>query len=93
MSEGAITMPKLSNIEVAGLIGLSHVQVSRIRSGHRLPGIETMMAICKEFDWSMDEQSAARLQGLYAPKFEEALARYASDRKTETGPGERHPGP
>lgn len=84
-------MERLSNIEVGRLVDLSHVQVSRIRSGLRLPGVETMIRICQVFDWSMDDQASARTREKYGPEFEEALARYASRRVTATTPEERAP--
>lgn len=86
-------MKNMSNTAVAALIGLTHAQVSRIRSGDRLPSIETMMNIHKVFGWSMDEQATARLQNLYGPRFEEAIGRYASTRNTTEAPEERAPEP
>lgn len=86
-------MEKMSNMEVAGLIGLSHVQVSRIRSAKRQPGVETMMTIAEVFGWNMDEQAAARKSRTYASKFETALGRYAASRDTTAGSEERAPTP
>lgn len=88
-----MTTEKLSNIEVAELIGLSHVQVSRIRSGQRQAGYETMVMICKVFGWSMDGQATAREQGLYPTEFEKVLVGYALNQNTTVGPEERSPTP
>jgi len=63
-----------TNEEIAQKIGLSHSGVSRIRNGHRLPGIETMQKIQEVYGWSVQTQVDARSRGTYAAEFEIAVA-------------------
>lgn len=58
-----------TNEELAGLLGVSHATVSRIRSGDRLPSLQVMQKIREEFGWTLDEQTDARNAGNYAEHF------------------------
>lgn len=49
-----------TNREVGDRIGLSHSSVSRIRAGERIPSIDVMQVIAREYGWSLDDQAAAR---------------------------------
>ena len=77
---------RMTNTELANLLGLSHVQVSRLRSGARTPGVTTMGDIQDVLGWSATDQIRARRDGVYASEFEAAIERYASGRETEKGP-------
>jgi len=65
----------VTNVDVGAAIGLAHSTVSRIRSGERVPSIDIMMEIDKQYGWSIAEQAKARADGDYAPKFEEILVK------------------
>lgn len=84
---------RVSNTELADLLGLSHVQVSRLRSGNRYPGIPSMRQIEKVLGWSAGDQMKAHGTEKYAQEFEAAIERYASDRDNTAGPVERPPDP
>lgn len=86
MNEGAAMTERISNMEIGRMIGLSHVQVHRIRTGSRLPSTPTMGRIEVEIGWSAGDQVKAYNDGNYALQFERAIERYAQARETETGP-------
>jgi hypothetical protein len=79
---------RMTNTELAGLLGLSHVQIHRIRRGTRGVSIEAMVRIQHVLGWSITDQVAARTRGKYAAGFEEAVSRYAAARETDVGPAE-----
>lgn len=54
---------------------------SRLQSGDRTPGIDTMRKIAKVFEFSLDDQARARANGTYRKEFAAAIARY--ERKQE----------
>jgi transcriptional regulator with XRE-family HTH domain len=58
-----------TNEELAGLLGVSHATVSRIRSGDRLPSLQVMQKIRELYGWTLDEQWDARNAGTYADQF------------------------
>lgn len=64
-----------TNAEVGEKIGLTHSGVSRIRSGDRLPSLDTMAAIERAFGWSRAAQLQARDEGKYAQAFENVIRR------------------
>lgn len=88
MDEGTttVTTDRVTNVEIAELLGISHVQVYRLRVGDRLPSIETMQMIERELGWSFQEQGDARAANDYPARFEAAITRYASTRNTTAGP-------
>lgn len=51
----------LTNQQVGNLIGLTYSAVSRLRSGNRLPSINTMYAIEAVFSWPVTDQLATRV--------------------------------
>lgn len=75
-------MTKPTNEAIAQAIGLTHSGVSRIRSGQRLPLLGTMSRIAKSFDWPVEKQVRAKIDGKYVEEFEkhaeQALAQHAS---------------
>lgn len=83
----------MSNTELGPLLGLSHVQVSRIRGGSRYPGILTMKRFESVLGWNAADQLKVHGTPAYAEAFEVAISRYASSRKTEEGPGNESPTP
>lgn len=86
-------MDRVTNTELAGVLGLSHVQIHRIRAGSRKPSINSMVKIEEELAWTVTDQIRARRAGEYAAKFEEAIERYAVAKNTSAGPEERTPSP
>jgi transcriptional regulator with XRE-family HTH domain len=68
----------MTNQEVGELIGLSHSAVSRIRRGERNPSFDVMMKIDQKFDWPLEQQIVAKVEGYYATYFEGRLARSAA---------------
>ena len=62
-----------TNQEVADAITMTHSGVSRIRSGGRLPSIDTMRRIQDVYGWSVQDQIEARARGEYVEEFELAL--------------------
>lgn len=79
---------RMTDAAVGALIDLSYVQVNRIRNDARQPSVEAMVRIEKALDWPVADQVRARVAGDYASKFEDAITRYASGRKTAAGPEE-----
>lgn len=73
MNENTPSVVVPTNTEIASLIGLSHSGVSRIRSGQRLPSIDAMRRIEREFNWPLNAQVVAREKGTYADEFEVAI--------------------
>lgn len=56
-----------TNREVGDRIGLSHSSVSRIRAGERIPSIDVMQVIAREYGWSLDDQATARADQVKYP--------------------------
>lgn len=86
---------RATNDEVGRRIGLTHSAVSRIRSGQRLPGIQTMINIRNAFDWPLDEQVRLRDRpDAYAAELERRIKNavplqpIAPTPSAETGNGE-----
>lgn len=94
-TDTTMTTDRVTNIELGTLLGLSHVQVHRIRTGTRHPSVEAMSRIKDHLGWDIGSQVKARMSGggRYAREFEKAVERYAASRKTDEGPGERTPDP
>lgn len=86
MSEDAAVSERVTDKEIADLVGLSYVQVNRIRNGSRLPSVEAMIRFAHALRWGAADQMAARESNSYASAFEEAIQRYAAGRDTATGP-------
>lgn len=63
----------ITNVQVGDDIGLAHSTVSRIRSGDRLPSVDIMVEIERVYQWKVNWQIRARMNGNYAEKFEELL--------------------
>lgn len=55
-----------TNESVGELLGVTHVAVSRWRSGTRIPSLDNMEAIRRVYGWSLDQQFDARAKGEYA---------------------------
>lgn len=72
----------ISNRDIGRMIGLSHSGVSRIRTGNRLPSLETMRRIESAFDWALTEQAELHKRGRYdyARAFNDAISRYERGR-------------
>ena len=60
----------VTNEQVAKDIGVTHSMVSRIRSGDRHPGYDTMKQIERAYNWTVADQLKARDEGKYAQTFE-----------------------
>lgn len=69
-SQTATEQPRVTNGELGKWLGLTHVTVSRLRSGARGASPETMELFAKKLDWPTDEQVTARLNGTYHTEFE-----------------------
>lgn len=82
---------RMTNGELGTLLDLSHVTISRLRSGTRLPSVEAMVRIEEVLGWKVQDQVEARKDSDYAAKFEDAVTRYASSRNTAAGPEESAP--
>lgn len=50
----------MTNEEVGKRIGLTYSAVSRLRRGERLPSIEVMVAVSREFGWDVADQVKVR---------------------------------
>lgn len=74
MSEPTV-QTTLTNVEVGRRIGLHHTSVSRIRKGERVPSLEVMQVIAKQFGWTLDDQAQCKAQGRddYAAGFERQI--------------------
>lgn len=68
--KGRGRLPGMTNEAIAERIGISHSGVSRIRTGGRVPLRETMLAIEREFGWTLEQQSRAAAEGRYSAEFE-----------------------
>jgi transcriptional regulator with XRE-family HTH domain len=79
---------RVSNQEIADLVGLDMSTVSRLRSGFRLPNIDTMTRIEKALSWPLTEQAAVRETGAqkYATQFESHVERFWRDRDDSDEP-------
>lgn len=53
----------MTNRELGNLIGVTFSMASRLQSGDRTPGIETMQRIQDAFDWPIDDQAKLRKKG------------------------------
>lgn len=53
----------ISNVEFGAAVGCDHSMASRIRSGHRLPGLDLMTRISEEFGIPMSTLLKARQAG------------------------------
>lgn len=75
----------MTNAAVGELIGLSHSGVSRIRAGERLPSIDVMQAIAREFSWDLGVQAVQRAKGgkRYSAEFERHIARRAQSAEAD----------
>jgi transcriptional regulator with XRE-family HTH domain len=62
-----VTTP--SNEAIGQQLGVSHATVSRYKSGDRFPELDVMAKIAELYDWTMDEQYAARQNGTFADEF------------------------
>jgi hypothetical protein len=58
----------LTNQALGDALGVSHAQVSRYRSGHRVPTDLVMLKIWRLTDWSVEEQIRAKYEQLAAVK-------------------------
>jgi transcriptional regulator with XRE-family HTH domain len=64
-----------TNEAVGELLGVSHVAVSRWRSGTRIPSPDNMEALRRVYGWSLDDQFDARNTGKYATELCKILDR------------------
>jgi hypothetical protein len=71
---------RLTNEQIASLIGRTHSAVSRLRSGDRKPGVQTMFAVEAAFGWPAADQLQVRMLGdnAWAHKFEAVLDEYTT---------------
>jgi len=56
-----------TNRQVGDRIGLSHSSVSRIRAGERIPSVDVMVVIEREYGWTLADQVTARAQQMADP--------------------------
>jgi transcriptional regulator with XRE-family HTH domain len=66
-----------TNTSVAERLGVSHVQISRIRSGNRYPSQKLMLLIEAWLSWPLADQAAKRWDAdpqAYAREFDARLA-------------------
>ena len=70
----------LTNQELGDLIGCTHSMASRLRSGKRLPGLDTLERIQREFGIPWDTLIAARAKGQaeFGKVFRSAIAARAA---------------
>jgi ribosome-binding protein aMBF1 (putative translation factor) len=61
----------LRNAEIAKAIGTQPSMVYKIKSGKRFPSFKIMLNIEKRFGWSVNEQIAARREGVYHDDFDD----------------------
>lgn len=66
---------QVTSVSISKAIGLSEAMVSRIRSGKRIPSMETMGRIEDAYKWDLAEQIRAMRADRYAVEFEKALVR------------------
>jgi len=62
---------------VADELDLTVATVSRIRTGARLPSLETMQKITKLTGWTLDSQVSARDNRRYAMVFNDVLGKWS----------------
>lgn len=72
MSDTATTP---QNREVAAALGLSESGASRLRTGSRLPSLDTMQVIEDVYGWTVQNQSNARKNGQWTELFEKNVRR------------------
>lgn len=53
----------MTNVEFGAAVGCHHSMASRIRNGHRLPGVDLMTRISEQFDIPMSTMLKARKAG------------------------------
>lgn len=76
----------LNNTEIGRLIGVSFSMASRLRSGDRTPGIQTMRQIEQALpDFSLELQVQAREKGNYADQFNAAVDRWEKSQQALAG--------
>lgn len=78
----------LTNQALGDALGVSHAQVSRYRSGHRVPTDLVMLKIWRLTDWSVEEQIKAKYEQLTAVKAagkEQPDGPYASGLRSRLG--------
>lgn len=63
-----------SNDAVGRLLEVSHATVSRYKSGDRFPELDVLYRISTLFEWSIDDQYRARMNGTYADEFSKRVA-------------------
>ena len=68
---------RVTHRTVADKLGLTVAAVSRLRSGSRLPSFDLMWKIQEAYDWSVEEQTRARVDGQWMYAFESVLRRSA----------------
>jgi transcriptional regulator with XRE-family HTH domain len=56
IQEERVDRPDVTNVKIAGLLGVSHPTISRIRSGQRYPSRELMRRISERFGWAVHRQ-------------------------------------
>lgn len=66
----------VTNVQVGKDLGVTHVTISRIRSGDRLPSLDLMVKIESLTRWKISAQTRERQGGTYAAAFERALHRH-----------------
>lgn len=67
----------ISNKEIGRQLGVSHAQISRIKSGDRLPSLQTMLRIQETLGWSLADQAVLHQQAdrsEYAAEFNRRIA-------------------
>ena len=62
--------PRVTNGQLGTWLGLTHVTVSRLRSGARGASPDTMSLFAEKLGWSVDDQVKARLAKSYHTDFE-----------------------
>jgi transcriptional regulator with XRE-family HTH domain len=84
MSTTATRRADVSNSEVGKALGLTHSMASRLRSGVRIPSVQTIAAIERVYRWKAGVQVQSVVKGNFARDFEEMLIK----RHGEGGHGE-----
>lgn len=69
----------MNNKELGELVGVSFSMASRLQSGDRTPGIDTMQKIAQVFDFPLDAQVVSRENGSYHSAFAKAIANWERD--------------
>jgi transcriptional regulator with XRE-family HTH domain len=68
----------VTNVDLGAKLGISHAQVSRLRSGDRSPTLATLVSVQKTLGWPVADQVKAFEVGTYAAGFEDAIKRYGA---------------